>query len=69
VVQRIREAERGLIYDDYSNRQSEIITGIIQRISNDTVFINMGKTEGILAVTEQVPGKSIVSTAGSRSIS
>ena len=57
VVQRIREAERGLIYDDYSNRQSEIVTGIIQRISNDTVFINMGKTEGILAVTEQVPGE------------
>lgn len=57
VVQRIREAERGLIYDDYSNRQSEIVTGIIQRISNDTVFINMGKTEGILAATEQVPGE------------
>jgi N utilization substance protein A len=57
VVQRIREAERGLIYDDYSNRQSEIVTGIIQRVSNDTVFVNMGKTEGILAVTEQVPGE------------
>ena len=57
VVQRIREAERGLIYDDYSNRQSEIVTGIIQRVSNDTVFINMGKTEGILAATEQVPGE------------
>ena len=60
VVQRIREAERGLIYDDYSNRQSEIVTGIIQRVSNDTVFINMGKTEGILAATEQVPGEKYV---------
>ncbi len=60
VVQRIREAERGLIYDDYSNRQSEIITGVIQRISNDTVYINMGKTEGILATTEQVPGEKYV---------
>lgn len=60
VVQRIREAERGLIYEDYSNRQSEIVTGIIQRISNDTVFINMGKTEGILAATEQVPGEKYV---------
>ncbi|MDF3003439.1 MAG: nusA [Bacillota bacterium] len=57
VVQRIREAERGIIYDDYSNRQSEIVNGIIQRVSNDTVFINMGKTEGILAATEQVPGE------------
>ncbi len=60
VVQRIREAERGMIYDDYSSRQSEIVTGIIQRISNDTVFINMGKTEGILAATEQVPGEKYV---------
>jgi N utilization substance protein A len=60
VVQRIREAERGLIYDDYSSRQSEIVNGIIQRISNDTVFINMGKTEGILAATEQVPGEKYV---------
>jgi N utilization substance protein A len=60
VVQRIREAERGLIYDDYSNRQSEIVNGVIQRISNDTVFINMGKTEGILAATEQVPGEKYV---------
>lgn len=57
VVQRIREAERGMIYDDYINRQGEIITGQIQRISNETIFINMGRTEGILAVTEQVPGE------------
>lgn len=57
VVQRIREAERGMIYDDYINRQSEIINGVIQRVSNDTVFINMGRTEGILAFTEQVKGE------------
>lgn len=58
VVQRIREAERGMIYDDYANKQSEIVNGIIQRVSNDTVFINMGKTEGILAATEQVSGEN-----------
>lgn len=60
VVQRIREAERGMIYDDYSNKQSEIITGVVHRVSNDTVFINMGKTEGILAATEQVPGEKYI---------
>jgi len=58
VVQRIREAERGMIFDDYINKQGEIVTGVIHRISNETVFINMGKTEGILAVTEQVPGEA-----------
>jgi len=58
VVQRIREAERGMIYDDYINRQGEIVTGVVQRISNETVFINMGKAEGILAANEQVPGET-----------
>ncbi len=58
VVQRIREAERGMIFDDYINRQGEIITGQIHRISNDTIFVNIGKTEGILAATEQVPGET-----------
>jgi len=58
VVQRIREAERGMVFDDYINRQGEIVTGVVQRISNETVFINMGKAEGILAATEQVPGET-----------
>ncbi|MBR6501197.1 MAG: transcription termination/antitermination protein NusA, partial [Firmicutes bacterium] len=52
VVQRIREAERGMIYDDYINRQSEVVNGVVQRISNDTLFISIGKTEGILAPNE-----------------
>jgi N utilization substance protein A len=58
VVQRIREAERGQIFDEYSNRQGEIVTGTVQRVSNETVFINIGKTEGILAVNEQVKGEN-----------
>ncbi|MDD3863910.1 MAG: transcription termination factor NusA [Eubacteriales bacterium] len=57
VVQRIRETERGMIYDDYINRQTEVVTGVIQRISNDKVFINMGRAEGILNVNEQIPGE------------
>jgi len=58
VVQRIREAERGMIFDNYVTRQGELVTGVVQRISNETVFINMGKAEGILAGTEQVPGET-----------
>ena len=57
VVQRIREAERSMIFDDYISRQGEIITGVIQRISNETVFINVGRTEGILAAAQQVRGE------------
>ncbi|MCI9596057.1 MAG: transcription termination/antitermination protein NusA [Firmicutes bacterium] len=58
VVQRIREAERGMIFDDYITRQGEIITGTVQRISNETIFVNIGKAEGILAATERVQGET-----------
>lgn len=58
VVQRIREAERGMIYEEYSNRESDIVTGIIQRIEQKNVFIDLGKTEAILAPSEQIAGES-----------
>lgn len=54
VVQAIREIERGMIYDEYIERQGEIITGVIQRVSNETVFINLGRTEAIMSPGEQV---------------
>jgi N utilization substance protein A len=57
VVQRIREAERGMVYDDFVSRQGEIVTGRIERISNDTLFVNLGNTEGILSPNEQVKGE------------
>ena len=57
VVQRIRETERGMIYDDYISRQSEVVTGIVQRISGETVFVSMGRAEGILSFNEQIPGE------------
>lgn len=55
VVQKIREAERNLVYDDYKNMKDNIVTGIVNRISGETVFINIGETEGILSPHEQVP--------------
>ncbi len=64
VVQRIREAERGIIYDDFVNRQSEIATGIVQRISNETVFVNMGRTEGISRPTSRFREKRMRSIPG-----
>ena len=57
VVQRIREAERGMIFDDFITRQGEIVTGTVQRISNETLFVNIGRTEGILSANEQVQGE------------
>ncbi|MGF6376217.1 N utilization substance protein A [Clostridiales Family XIII bacterium PM5-7] len=58
VMQRIREAERGMVFDDFVTKQGEIVTGLVQRKSGDTLFVNMGKAEGILPANEQVPGES-----------
>ena len=57
VVQRIREAERGMIFDDFITRQGEIITGLVQRKSGETLFVDVGRTEGILPANEQVRGE------------
>lgn len=54
IVQRIREAERGIIYDDYIERVGDVLTGTVQRKNGETIFVNLGTAEGILSVREQV---------------
>ncbi|WP_196594368.1 transcription termination factor NusA [Pectinatus sottacetonis] len=54
VVQRIREAERGIIYEEFSNRANDILTGIVQRIEGKNVIIDLGKTEALLTPAEQI---------------
>ncbi len=58
VVQRIREAERGIIYDLYVERENEIITGIVQRKERSNVFVDLGKIEAVLGLSEQMPGET-----------
>ncbi|MFY9146206.1 MAG: transcription termination factor NusA [Bacillota bacterium] len=55
VVQRIREAERDIIYEEYINRQGDIITGRIQRIEGRNVMVDLGRAEAILPQSEQMP--------------
>jgi len=57
VVQRIREAERNIIFKEFVNREGDIVTGIIQRFEQKNVLIELGKTEAILAPSEQMPGE------------
>jgi N utilization substance protein A len=57
VIQRIKDAERDVIYDEFISRENEIITGVIQRISKNNVYIDLGKTEAILPPTEQIEGE------------
>lgn len=54
VVQKIREAERGNIFDEFVTRENELVTGLIQRKEKNNVYIDLGKTEAVLPVNEQV---------------
>lgn len=57
VVQRIREAERGQVYERFQSRNQDIVTGIIQRMENKNVYIDLGKVEAVLTPNEQIPGE------------
>jgi N utilization substance protein A len=56
VIQKIREAERDKIFEEFSNRESEAVTGIVQNVEQGNVFIDVGKTEAILPPSEQLEG-------------
>ncbi len=60
VIQRLREAERNIIYDAYADDEGEIVRGTITRIEGPVVIIDMGKTEARLIAREQIPGEKYV---------
>lgn len=55
VIQRIREAEREMIYEEFVDREEDIVTGVIHRFEYKNAIINLGKAEAILAPAEQIP--------------
>ncbi|OGC21693.1 transcription termination factor NusA [candidate division WOR-1 bacterium RIFOXYB2_FULL_42_35] len=58
IIQRIREAEKEKIFDEFNAKQGEIITGIVQRREYGGYLVNLGKIETVLAVSEQIPGET-----------
>jgi len=58
MMQKIREAERGSIFDEYSKRVGEIVTGTMSRFEGGAVLVNLGRTEGFLPRSEQIPGET-----------
>jgi len=54
VLQRLREAERELVFEEFSDREGELVTGIVQRIEPRQIILDLGRTEGILPSSEQV---------------
>ncbi len=55
VIQRIREAERSIVYNEYANRAGDVVNGIIQRTDHRNVIVDLGKVEAVLPVGEQIP--------------
>ena len=57
IVQKLREAEREIVYSEYSDRQGEIVTGLIQKVDKNLVIVDLGRLEGVMTMNEQVPGE------------
>ncbi len=57
IIQRIREAEKISVMAEYDEKQGEIITGTVQRIERGNIFVDLGKTTGVLPYDEQSPGE------------
>lgn len=57
IIQRIREAEKNVIYNEFKHKVDHVITGTVQRIENKNYLINLGRAEAILSAKEQIPGE------------
>ncbi|MGS2776888.1 transcription termination factor NusA [Robertmurraya sp. GLU-23] len=57
VTQRVREAERGIIYSEFIDREEDIMTGIVQRLDSKFIYVSLGKIEAILPANEQMPNE------------
>ncbi|MBI4218617.1 MAG: transcription termination/antitermination protein NusA [Chloroflexi bacterium] len=57
VMQRLRDAERELVYDEYAGKAGEVITAVIQRVDSRFVTIDLGRAEAVMPPSEQVPSE------------
>jgi transcription termination/antitermination protein NusA len=57
IIQKIREAEKISVLSEYEKRQGQIVSGTVQRMERGNIFIDLGRTNGILPYEEQIPGE------------
>lgn len=55
VMQRVREAERGLIYEEFVDRADDIVNGVVERLDARNIYVGLGKVEAVLPANEQIP--------------
>lgn len=57
MIQKLREAERGSIYEEFSGREGDVVTGTVKWSESRTIFVDLGRVEGILPYQEQIEGE------------
>lgn len=58
VMQRIREAEQGAIFDEYAEKENEVLTAIVQRSEKNGIYVELGKTDGLIPFNEVIAGET-----------
>ncbi|MBK3494350.1 transcription termination/antitermination protein NusA [Viridibacillus sp. YIM B01967] len=58
VTQRFREAERGIVYEEYVDREDDIVNGIVERLDPRNIYVGLGKVEAVLPQNEQIQGET-----------
>ncbi len=63
VMQRLRDAEREILYEEFIDKEEDIMTGVIDRVDHRYVYVNLGRTEAVLSEAERSPNESYVPNA------
>ncbi|MDJ0868521.1 MAG: transcription termination factor NusA [Myxococcota bacterium] len=58
IIQRVRDAERDIVFDEYKDRRSEVVNGIVRRFEKGSLIVDLGRAEAVLPAKEQVPRES-----------
>jgi N utilization substance protein A len=58
IIQRVRDAERDIVYDEYKDRKGEVVNGIVRRFEKGSLIVDLGRAEAVLPSKEQVPRES-----------
>lgn len=54
IIQRVKDAERDLVYEEYKDRKNELVSGFLQRFEGKTIIVNLGRAEGVIPPVEQI---------------
>ena len=57
IIQKLREAERNVMFSDYKSKERQLVTGMVQRMEKDTVLVDLGRATGVLFPSEQIMGE------------